>query len=163
MAYYDALTAKWATLPSADTTAQKLAAINALAVAGPSVDVSVSSVVGVLILNGAYQTLKTFAAGSTTGVATHDAALAAAQTLINWVTIPNAPGLAMSNATVYAEVATMAAAILAQETAAAGTTGFTQGVHDALLALAATTIPWWQSAGYSSPIGSGDLQAAGLS
>lgn len=35
MAYYDALIAKWATL-SPGTTAQKLAAINALTVAGPA-------------------------------------------------------------------------------------------------------------------------------
>jgi hypothetical protein len=34
MAYYTALIAEWATLPAGDTTAQKLAAINALTVTG---------------------------------------------------------------------------------------------------------------------------------
>jgi hypothetical protein len=43
MAYYTALVAKWATL-APDTTANKLAAINALTVAGPNGDVQVSSV-----------------------------------------------------------------------------------------------------------------------
>ena len=62
MAYYDALIAKWATLPSGDTTAQKLAALNALTVAGPIVDVSVSAVVGYLGLNGKLSGLIKYAA-----------------------------------------------------------------------------------------------------
>jgi hypothetical protein len=160
MAYYDALIAKWATLTG--TTAQKLAAVNALTVAGPNIDVGVSAVVGKLMLLQAYLTLAAFAQGSTTGNTTHDNALGSAKMLMTMISIPNAPSFQMSDPNTFTAVKGMMDAILAQETAAAGTTGFTQTVHDALLALCATVVPWWQSAGYPRPFDSGDITAAEL-
>jgi hypothetical protein len=159
MTYYDALTAKWATLPG--TTAQKLAAVNAAMAAGPNVDVGVSAVVGKLVLTGAYLPVAAFAQSVPTNTTTHDNALGAAKMLMAMVMSPNAPAFQMSDPTTFATVKGMMDAILAQESAAAGSTGFTQAVHDALLALCATTVPWWQSAGYSSPISQNDLVAAG--
>jgi hypothetical protein len=160
MAYYDALIAKWATLTG--TTSEKLAAINALTVAGPRSDTQVSSVLGSLMLGGAYLSLYSFAQGSFTGDATHDHALGAAKLLMAITSNPNAPAFNMSDPSKYAQIAGMLGAIMAQEAAAPGTTGVTQAVHDGLLALCETTVPWWQANGYTSPIGFGDLSAAGL-
>lgn len=160
MAYYDALKAEWATLTG--TIAEKLAAVNAATVAGPNVDVTVPQIVGYLLLNGAYLPVSAFAQGATTGNATHDAALAAAKTLMAAITVPNAPTLRMSDPSTYAIIKGMADAVLAQETASPGSTGFTQAVHNGLLALAATTVPWWQANGYASPLNGHDLVAAGL-
>lgn len=172
MAYYTALIAAWngATQPPAGvtgtaltglSTAAKIAAINGWTVAGPNVDVPVSAIVGSLMLGGAYLPLSVFVAGATNGNTTHDSALSAAKMLMAWITVPNAPAAQMSNPTVFAEISGMASAVLVQETATPGSTGFTQAVHDALIALSATTKPWWQANNYSSPIGTGDLSAAG--
>src|SRR6185437_7705581 len=163
MAYYDALKTQWATLPAGDTTSQKLAAINALTVAGPNIDVQPSAVKGKLLLLGAYFSLKSFAAGAVNGNPTHDNALGAAMSLIEMLDMPNAPLFQMSDAATYAAIKGMADAVLAQETAVPGSTGFTQAVHDALLALAATTIPWWQANGYPRAFDMGDVAAAGVS
>ena len=159
MSYYGSLIGKWGTLSG--TTAQKLAAINALTVPGPSVDVSVSSVVGYLLLSGGYLPLAAFAQTAATGNTTHDTALAAAKTVMALMTIPNAPSFGMSNPGTFAAVKGMADAILAQETASPGSTGFTQAIHDGLLALCSTSTPWWQSAGYTGPFSQADLAAAG--
>lgn len=160
MAYYDALIAKWATL-GAGNTATKLATINAAVVAGVNIDVPISVVVGKLMLSGAYLSLAAFAAGSPNSNGTHDTALACAKMLFVLITAPNAPAFNMSDPATYTTVKGMMDAILAQETASPGSTGFTQAVHDALLALTGTTIPWWQANGYTSPFNANDLAAAG--
>lgn len=161
MAYYDALAAKWATLTG--TTASKLSQINVLTLPGPNADVAVSAVVGKLMLSGAYLPLAAFAQSAMNSTVTHDNALGAAKMLMAIITTPNAPSFQMSDPASYAGIKGMMDAILAQETATPGSTGFTQMVHDALLALAATTVPWWQANGYSSPFNTNDLAAAGLS
>lgn len=159
MAYYDALRSEWATLSGA--TAAKLAALAALTAPGPNVDVTVPEIVGALLLSGAYLPLMAFAQGAANGDATHDAALAAAKTLAAIVTVPNAPTLKMSDPATCAAIEAMADAVLAEETAAPGSTGFTLSVRDGLMALAATTVPWWRANGYSSPVSQSDLDAAG--
>ena len=165
MAYYDALVAKWATLSG--STADKLAAVNAATVAGPAQDVTVEAVAGQLLLNGVYPTLATFAASTPSGNATHDAALQAARVLMAWVTVPNAPSIKMSDPTVYATVAGMAAAIVAQETASPGSTGFTATFSAKLLGLAATVLPWATApvalggGGLGGAVSQNDLDAAG--
>lgn len=141
MAYYDALKAKWPTLTSTTTDA-KLAEINALTVPGSNVDVPVASVVGKLMLSGAYLALAQFAAGAPTNDVTHDTALGAAKMVMTIITIPNAPAFQMSDATIFAEVKALMDALLAQEVAVPNSTGFTQTVHDSLLALATSTQPW---------------------
>ena len=159
MTNYAPLVAVWPSLTG--TTDQKLAQINSMTSVGPMADVSVPQVVGFMLLSGAYLPGSKFAQGAVTGNGVHDAALLAMQTLMAVITVPNAPGLNMSNPTVYAEIKGMADAVLAQETATPGSTGFTQTVHDGLLALAATTVPWWQANGFTSMFDSGDLAAAG--
>jgi hypothetical protein len=160
MTDYTALVAKWATLTG--TTQQKLDVLNGTMVAGPTVDVTVPQVVGYLLLNQSYLPLQSFALTTAPGGnATYAAALVAAKTLIEWLTVANAPTMQMSNAAVAQTVAGMAGLLLAQETAAPGSTGFTSAVFNGLLALAATQIPWWFSSGYTSPISAGDLAAAG--
>ena len=175
MAYYTALQTAWNGAPQPPagvtgtaltggmTTAQKLAAVNAWITAGPNVNVDVSAVVGKLMLTQAYFPLLAFSQGAGTGNPTHDAALLSAKTLMTLISIPNAPVFQMSDAATYATVRGMMDAILAQESAAPGTAGFTQAVHDALLALCATTAPWWQANSYPRAFDLGDVAAAGLS
>jgi len=152
MDYYDALAAKWATL--AGTTEEKLAAINAITIDGPKIDVPISAVVAYLALSGKLAALQAYAAAPPANAEAQ--ALIAARELVALIASPNAPPFRMSQATVYAKVQAFLAALAAD--AASGVTAEDQ---NALLALAATTIPWWQSAGYSAPIGTGDLDAAG--
>jgi hypothetical protein len=162
MAYYDAFVTKWATL-APGTTAAKLAALNALTVAGPNIAVEVSSVVGKLMLTQAYLPLSAFAQTATNSNTTHDNALTAAKMLMAMITSPNAPAFHMEDPTIFGTVKGMVDAILAQELATPGSTGITQSVHDALLALCATTIPWWQANSYPRPFDMGDVAAAGVS
>lgn len=160
MGYYDALVAKWATLSG--STEEKIAAVNAATVPGPCVDVPVSEVLGCLLLKGAYWPLSSFAAGTPTGDPTHAAALISAKSLMLLTSTQNAPVFRMSDQDTFDTVKGMMDAILAQEIAAPGTTGFTQAVHDALLSLCATTLPWWEAeGGLTSPINEHDLTAAG--
>lgn len=159
MAYYDNLVAQWATLTG--TVDEKLAAINAQTVAGPNVDVAVSTVVGVLMLSGSYLSIAAFANTAPNADPVHDGALISAKTLMALLTIPNVPPFAMSDPTTYARIKGMADALLAQELASSNSTGFTQAVHDALLALPATVLPWWKVNGYTSPFSQSDLDAAG--
>jgi hypothetical protein len=161
MAYYDALVAKWATLSG--TTAQKLAAINALTVAGPIVDVRVSAVVGYLGVNAKMSGLQSYAANAVAGQngATTTSVIAARE-LVAIMNCPNAPAFQMSNPTIYAAMETMLEALVADSTS-----GITAGDQAALLALAATSIPWWSApvaqggGGLSGPISEADLEAAG--
>jgi hypothetical protein len=154
MVNYALLIAIWPSLTG--TTAQKLATLNAMT-AGIRVDVTVPQVVGYLLLQGIFPTLQAFANG-TTGQA---AALQAAKTLMAWLSIPNAPNIQLSNPTVLATVQTMGNAIVAQETATPGSTGFTQTVLNGLIALSEETVPWWQANGFTLPITLNDLYAAG--
>ena len=175
MAYYDALKTAWngATQPpigvtgtalaAGMTTQQKLDAVNGWTVPGPNIDVAPSTVQSNLLLLGAYFTLEAFSQGANSGDQTHDKALYAAKALIKLLNSPNASVFQMSDANKYAQIKGMMDNILAQEVAVPGSTGFTQSVHDSLLALAATTTTWWQANGYSRQFDLGDVAAAGLS
>ena len=152
MAYYDALTQKWATLSG--TTAQKLAAINAATADGPKRDISVSSVVGYLATIGALDTLQTYAATSPAG--SNATAVKIARNFLAFCQFAPAGVFQTSDQTHYS-------AITAQldELAADATSGVTQATADYLIGLSATSVSWWSANGYTSPIGEGDLQAAG--
>ncbi len=152
MAYYDALIAKWATLSGSSN--EKLAAINALTVDGPKVDVPISEIVGYLALSGKLAGLQTYAANPPSGA--NASALVAARELVALIASPNAPAFHMSDPSVYTTVQGFLSALVGDVV-----TGITATDQAALLGLAATTIPWWQSAGYASPVGMGDLAAAG--
>jgi hypothetical protein len=157
MAYYDALKATWATLPSSDSTAQKLAAINAMTVAGPNVDVPVSAVVGYLGLNGRLSTLSKYA-----GNAPATSAGVAGAELVAIINCPNAPDFASSNSTTYQIIQEMLTAL-----AGDANSGISSADVTNLLGLAATTIRWWEATvaegggGLSSPVTPDDLAAAG--
>ena len=140
----------------------KLAQLNAMTVTGPGVDVSIQQVAGFLLLNGIYPTIDTFAGTTNNGTQPHDGALLAAKTFLAWIGLQNAPLVHMSQPAVVSAVTQMGNAMVAQEEAAPGSTGFTQAVLDGLLALGQTTQPWWQANGFSGPVTSGDAAAAGL-
>jgi hypothetical protein len=163
MGYYDAFTTEWATLTG--TTQEKLDAINALTAPGPNVDVEISTVVGKLMLAGAYLKLQAFSQGAYNNDATkpHDAALDAAKMLMAMVTTANAPAFAMSDPASNTIINSLMGVILAQEHDQPGTTGFTLEVHDTLIALSQTTVPWWQANGYKRAFDLGDVAAAGVS
>jgi hypothetical protein len=156
-----ALAQAWANL-SGDT-ASKLAQINAMTVDGPNVDVDIQQVAGYLLLQGIYPTLTAFAAGSPNSNATHDAALTAAKSLVAWVGLQNAPPVHMSQPAVLAAVTSLGNAVVAQETAVPGSTGFTQAILNGLLALGQTTQFWWLANGFNGPVTMSDAIIAGLS
>ncbi len=149
MAYYDALIAKWQTLPIG-SVAEKTAAINALTVPGPNVDVAIPDAVGILALAGVYQQLVDYSAS--------ESGSDASKVLAAFLTAPNAPPLQFSIPDIAASLSEVFAGLVTD----AANTGITQEVADSILALSKTTILWWKSAGYTSPIGSGDLDAAGI-
>ena len=112
MAYYDALKAEWATLTG--TTAEKLAAIDALTVAGPNIDVAPSAIVAYLALGGKLAALLKYAASPPAT----EAGLAAANLAAVLAMGVNAPNFAMSQPSVYATVQGMLTALAETPTAA---------------------------------------------
>ncbi len=151
MAYYDALKTEWAALSG--TTAAKLAAINAMTVAGPKQDVSVSSVVAYLALNAKFANLQSYAASPPTGA--QAAAVTAAKEFLAILSTPVST-FQMSIASIYSTISTFLNALAADPAS-----GITAADVTALLAMTATTIPWWKANGYTSPFTQADLDAAG--
>ena len=143
--------------------APKLDTLNAMMVAGPNVDISISVVAGYLLLRGIYPTVVAFSAGSPLGEQPHDGALIAAKTFVAWITLQGAPDVHMSQPDVFAAFNQLSTVMVAQETAVPGSTGFTQAAADGLLALAQTQIPWWQANGFDGPVTASDVASAGLS
>lgn len=143
MAYYDALIAKWATL-APGTTAQKLAAINAITVAGPAAPLLIP-------------TYRLFNAIDPTEFGALSAAL---QQRVRDI---------LSMGTVDASTGTNARALL-QSIFQAGA-GNQPVTRAAIIALANsienTTVLWWQATvvqgggGLTSPVGLQDLALAG--
>ena len=134
MAYYDALVAKWATL-SPGTTQQKLTQINALTVAAPQKALLSPSA----ILNACV-----FAdlAGLT-------------QLQVSQLT------LLLAGSSIDASAGTSIR--LGIQTLFAGKATTLANLAALVAPFDNATIPWWQSAGYTSAISAGDLTAAGLS
>lgn len=139
MAYYDALKAIWSSLSG--TTDAKLAALNAMTVAGPNAPVDVVTATNYMRQNGTWYAIKA-AAGS------NQAAFAAVD-LVNDLRVQT---IDFSLPIVVQMGAMLVSANL-----------MTQAQWDGLMALSKTTIPWWQSVGLNSPVGIGDLEATGLS
>lgn len=132
MAYYTALANEWATLTG--TTAQKLAAINALTVTG--VVPSTFYVTGAQILN-------------CTNYGEFKLLTAAQQS--SWLQLCATQGSIQGGASSFA--GGMAVAFF---------TNLSGPTITAMTALAqAIVTPWWQANGYTSPIGPNDLVAAG--
>ena len=164
MTYYTALATEWAAITAANpgyTSAQKLAAINALAVPGPTVDVAASAVLGYLMLNVKLGALQAYAASPPNGSSPSVVALVVE--LLSAFSYPAFGTFQASNPTVYSTLNTMLTAMTTD-----AHTGLTSTDVTAIMALAQTTIPWWQATiaqgggGLSSPVGVGDLSAASL-
>ena len=162
MADYTALVAEWATITTANpsfTTAQKLAAVNALTVAGLNVDVSASAVLGYLMLNVKLGGLQAYVASPPSG--SSSTAIALVKELLAAFGYPAFGLFETSNATIYSTVGEMLTTISSD-----ANTGITSGDVSAIMALAQTTIPWWKATvaqgggGLSSPVGMSDLSAA---
>jgi hypothetical protein len=156
-----ALSQIWPSL-NGTATADKLAALNAMTVAGPAVDVNIQQVMGFLLLSGIYPTIAAFASTANNNTQPHDGALQAAKTFMAWIELQNAPAVHMSQSSVVDAVTQMGNAMVAQETASPGSTGFTQAILNGLLALGQTTQPWWQANGFSGPVTSADAASAGV-
>lgn len=166
---YDALKAAWGNptqLPAGVTgtllnglaQAQKIAAVNGWTVAGPAQDVSGGAVLGYLALSGKLASLQLYAASPPTGSITgFPLAVMAAKQLITLLSFPSFTGFQTSQAAVLSAV-TNFLSLLASDPAS----GIVMADVNALLALTATILPWWQSSGLTSPISAGDLAAAGL-
>jgi hypothetical protein len=77
--------------------------------------------------------------------------------LLDMCDSPSLQTFQMSDAATYSSVQGM----LSELTTDANT-GVTSALEAELLALAATTQPWWQANGYPRPFDMGDIQAAGL-
>jgi len=161
-ANYAALIAKWATLPAATTGAEvtaNLATINALTVAGPSIDVPMSAVVGYLALSMKWQALKAYAAAAPSGSIAE--AVTAASELIELAGI--LPTFATSEPTVLAQLTALLTVLTSD-----ANSGVVAADQTALLALAATTVPWWEASveqgggGLTSAVNIHDLIMAGI-
>lgn len=151
MAYYDALVAKWATLPNTNTIGQNLTLVNAATVAGPTVDVAMGDVVGFLALQGVLSSLEDYVASDPSPGAARTAAIE----LLRLTSTPSITQFKMSNPIVATAVGSFITALVAagQMTGAQAT---------GLAAMSATTVPWWQVNGYPSPFNEHDLVAAGI-
>lgn len=169
MAYYDALIAAWngaTTIPAGvmgtafvagDTTAQKLAKINAWTVLGPKQDVRVGDVIHYLGVAGLLTAMEDWLAGLASPTPSNViTARIAAKELLRVIASSHVDSFKMSDPATYSQMQGMLNAL------AASPPGFlsAQNVSD-LLAMAATAVAWWQSAGYTSPFSNADLAAAG--
>jgi hypothetical protein len=152
MTYYDAFIAKWATLSG--TTQEKLAAVNSEMVAGPRVNLPVSSVTAYLLAGLKLAKLIAYAETPPAGALADS--LTAAQNLVAFFKLPTPPDFKMSDPNVYAVCSAALNALAADPL-----TGITATDAANLLAMSATQIPWWESAGYPSIFSESDLVAAG--
>lgn len=141
MAYYDALATKWATLTG--TTQQKLDAVNAATVAGPTQPVPVLQVMTYLRTNNLWLAIKSAAAAGTS---------LGAQAAVDYNSDSRVVTLDVTLTIVQQMLADLVAHAL-----------LTQAQSDVIVAMGNTTLPWWQANGYTSPFNTNDLAAAGLS
>lgn len=165
MAFYDALVTAWndgaTSLPSGasgslfqagDTTAKKIAKVNAWTVAGPLIDVPVSAVEGYLSLSGALTAMEDWLGTSPApGIAR-----TAAKELLRTVASPHVTVFRTSDPATYAALQGMLGALSASPPAL-----LTSDQVAALLAMAnGPSMPWVQSNGWG-PINADQLAAAG--
>lgn len=171
--YYAALIAAWngttqpptgvtgMALTSTMTTAEKITAVNGWTVAGPNQNVSIASVIRYLGLNLKLAGLQRYASAALASTATLTEAQVAGSEFAAVLACPNAaPFQAGDAASIEA---------LLTEIASDSNSGLTTTDVTNLMALFATTTPWWQApvanggGGLSSPVGLPDCQAAGIS
>ncbi len=153
MAYYDPLIAIWPNVPGS-TTADKLAALNAMTAAGPYKDVSPSAIIGYLGLQGKLYNLISYANNPPTNAIS--TSVSVAKVLISILTMPSAPAFQTSQSAIYNTIVAMLSQLVADPL-----TGLVSADQTNLVALANTTIPWWQANGLLAPVNLNDLAAAG--
>ncbi len=149
----DALATLWASISSANptfTTAQKLAAVNTQTVAGPNIDVPVVEAAIYLANEGKWAQLISYAqkqlANLGAGVTLTPAEQAGAQ-LAALIATPQFTAFQTSSAVGLAAATAMLNAIAGDPLS-----GIASADVTALLALAETTVPWWQANGFAGPI-----------
>ena len=152
MTDYSLLIALWPSLTG--TTAQKLAAVNAMTEPGPNVDVQTSSVFAYLALVGKLAKLKAYAEAPPNGA--NATAVMAAQQLMTLPAV-GVMTIEMSRPNVYAVVSAWLGSFVADT----ANTSITSDDVSMMLSLATPTVPWWQANSYTSPISQNDLDAAG--
>lgn len=140
MAYYDALIAFWPSV-TGDSTAVKLAALNAMTAAGPDQKVLIVDATNYLRINGVWLGIKAAAGTVPAAAAAVDIVQDLRQDTLDF-SLPIIPYLV--GALVTAEL-------------------ITQDQADGLTALKNTIVPWWQANGYPREFDLGDIAAAGLS
>ncbi|MFI5020754.1 MAG: hypothetical protein ACHQRJ_03735 [Alphaproteobacteria bacterium] len=150
---YDALCAAWAKLDG--TTAEKLAALNTMKVAGPAVDVPVGQVVYYLALRGKFSIMQDYASGKIAGSSAE--ARTAARELLTLLTTPGIAALRLSDPITADAIDAFLAVLVAD-----GASGVTAADRTALLAFGQTTLTWWRANGYGGPMTERDLCAARL-
>lgn len=147
----EALKTVWASLSG--PTYAKLAALEAIKVAGPPRDVSLQDVENYLCTDGKIATMRDFV--HTPPVDADPRALIAANYLVALIQ-NGTPMLITSDATTLAQVMTFLAMMTLDPR-----TGITADDASALLAMTASEVPWWQAHGFDGPINVKDLIAAG--
>ena len=163
MADYTALKTEWATLTG--TTAQKLAAINALTVAGPNVDVPVADAVLFLANEGKWAALAVYGQKALASLAAGGTLTTAQSAGAQFAALMQSSQFTVFKTSTSAGLTAITAMLNA--VASDSASGLSSADVTALLALAQTTTPWWQAAvaqgggGLTSPVGTADLSAAG--
>ena len=146
-----ALSSLWGTFSG--TTEQKLGLVNAAMVAGPTKDISADLISGILVRANKMTGLRTFV--TVPGGAS--AATVQAATYFMMMVLGDRPVLPTSDPAFYARLQIWLAALVA----ATAQTGILQAHANAILSLAASTLPWWQAHGFTAPVGVLDLVDAG--
>jgi hypothetical protein len=167
MVDYTALKAEWATITTANpgfTTAQKLAAVNALTVAGPNVDVPVADAVLFLANEGKWAALAVYGQKALASLAAGGALTTAQSAGAQFAALMQSSQFTAFKTSTSAGMAAITAMLNAVASDAAS--GISLSDVAALLALAANPVPWWSATvaqgggGLSSPVGMSDLSAA---
>lgn len=148
MTYYDKLITEWNALTG--TTAEKLAAINAMTVPGADRAVPITEIMQYLRSNGLWPTIKI--AGDLFASSGGAQGSVGAWAAVDYNSDTRNSTLDVSLPATQGMLADLVSKSL-----------LTQAQVNAIVALKATTVPWWQANGYTSPFSENDLVAAGIS
>jgi hypothetical protein len=145
MADYSALQTLWATLPPDNTTDQNLAAVNAMTVAVPPVDIPASAIAGYLGRNLRLAPLIAYATAAPSG--SNPAAVMIAKNLLAILQLGSPPDFQSSDPATFASLSTALGVLVSDPLS-----GLTSGDAAAIVALSQPTIPWSRANGYETPI-----------
>jgi hypothetical protein len=151
-----ALQTLWATLPASDLTGDKLAAVNALRVPGPAVDVQRTAIKALLTGTGALAKLQAYAASPPQPVKVPTVIAVNYLLAIVGYEMTYSYTLQTSNPVYAAAIQNLVPGLTADPA-----TGVTAGVVAQLMALIQPLVPWWEMNGFTAPVTVWDLISAG--